>query len=339
MQTTSKALRRLALGAAAAAALVPAAGATTASADAVTLGPQTVLEGATASYPVSLRCTAAEAGPSGECAYLFKTRMNTAKVDNSGPATKDYNAFAVLGRAVPVGGTWSPRYEVKTLKDKVCEGKETFFVDLTINGNPAATGTVTIKENCVRTLGRAPKPCTNTDTLVTQLTAAQAEAAVLCLTNQKRRQHSAPALTLNARLADSARSHADKSVRLRWWSTTDGMVSHDDPEIANPADTPRHDIGVRIAAGGYCPGAPSAGRENTFGWTSSSPRVDPAAKVFAPTARGAVEWWYQSPDHRRTMLDPSLRELGVGVARGSAFPQETGGVPSGTFVQHYGRCG
>ena len=39
------------------------------------------------------------------------------------------------------------------------------------------------------------------------------------------------------------------------------------------------------------------------------------------------------------MLDPQLRQLGVGVARGYPFPGDAGDTPAGAFVQHYGRCG
>jgi hypothetical protein len=115
------------------------------------------------------------------------------------------------------------------------------------------------------------------------LTAEQAEAAVLCLTNEKRRRHGVPALTRNASLATSARTHADKSVRLRWWDATDGNVSHDDPEIPNEPNT-TNDIGVRIRAAGYCPNPRSwANSENTFSAARGTPQTDDTGAVAAGT--------------------------------------------------------
>ena len=195
-------------------------------------------------------------------------------------------------------------------------------------------------------IGKAPAtpaPCTNTDVLVTQLTAEQAEAAVLCLTNEKRRAHGLSELTRDTTLAATARSHADKSVALRFWNVEDGRFSHDDPEVDDPNEdeTPEFDADVRIRNAGYC----AAGQswhvaENTFAWAGTETRIDPPTNTYAPTARGAVEWWYHSPwGHRDTMLDPQLRQLGVGVARGYPFPGDAGDAPAGAFVQHYGRCG
>lgn len=336
MHTTIRRARRTALGLTALAAL----GASTAHAQAPTLPAKTVDEGATAVFQAKLTCTPELAGPAGECAFRFLTAPGTATVDSAGPASRDYNPFAVLGQLLPVGGTKVVRFRVKTHTDKVCEGRENFFVHLTVNDAPLSRGIVTIKESCIRKLGRA---CANADKLVTEITTQQAATAVLCLTNEKRRKHGAPAVTANATLAGSAQSHTDKAVRLRWWDPVNGAVSHDDPEIDNPEDgrTPESDATMRIRGAGYCASGGSwTVAENTFGATNSSTRVDPAAGIYPPTARGAVEWWYHSTKgHRETMLNPQLRELGVGVAGGSAFPQDTGGMPSGTVVQQYGSCG
>jgi uncharacterized protein YkwD len=93
------------------------------------------------------------------------------------------------------------------------------------------------------------------------------------------------------------------------------------------------DAAKRIRAAGYCSqGGAWSVSENTY--TASG----------APTARSAVDWWYShlGPDgtlatneHRKTMLSTGYRELGVGVAHGSAVKGYTAGA---TFVQHYGSC-
>jgi uncharacterized protein YkwD len=43
------------------------------------------------------------------------------------------------------------------------------------------------------------------------------------------------------------------------------------------------------------------------------------------TAAGAVQQWLASPVHRRVMLTPSWRELGVGVVAATAAPGAYGG--------------
>ncbi|HYF25088.1 MAG TPA: CAP domain-containing protein [Baekduia sp.] len=166
--------------------------------------------------------------------------------------------------------------------------------------------------------------------------------AVICLTNEKRRAHGLLPLKESRGLAATARSHADKAVALKWWSFENGAVSHDDPQIDDPNDnrTPEDDSDVRIKRGGFCPSGAWAVAENTFASAGTSTRTEPATGAHPPTPRGAVEWWYHSPyGHRDAMLNPKFKELGVGVARGFAFPQDVGSAPAGTFVQQYGSCG
>jgi uncharacterized protein YkwD len=165
--------------------------------------------------------------------------------------------------------------------------------------------------------------CSFANTPVTQMSADRANRAVHCLTNQARAANGVAPLALNYTLVGSAQPHANKSVQLRWWSTTDGSVSHIDPQTgSNPA--------ARIKAAGYCPGMTAQTNENTF--TSSGVWAYPA------TPAGAVNWWLSDPPHRATLLNPIYRGEGVGVAVGLAVPGPVWD-PAGTFVVDFGRCG
>ena len=90
----------------------------------------------------------------------------------------------------------------------------------------------------------------------------------------------------------NAVSQAQQAVQLRWWSPTNGAVSHINPtNNSTPA--------MRIKAAGYCPAGIATTGENTF--TSSGVWAYPA------TPRGAVNWWLSDPPHRATMLSPAFR--------------------------------
>jgi uncharacterized protein YkwD len=162
----------------------------------------------------------------------------------------------------------------------------------------------------------APGPCANASTPVASLSQADAEDAVLCLTNVERTTAGLPDLTLNAQLASAARDHAQAAVNQKWW------VARADPHT-NPAtsSTPMS----RILAAGYCP-APVSWKvaENAFWQTPNA------------TPEDAVNWWMGSPGHRANILDPGLSELGVGVVVGGAAPD--GADTAGTFVQNFGNC-
>ena len=111
------------------------------------------------------------------------------------------------------------------------------------------------------------------------------ERGVLTDINAVRAEHHVPALRLSPALTDAARAHSQEME-------TDGYFAHDSYD--GTAFWKR--IQRYYPSGSF--GLWSVG-ENLL-W--SSPTVD---------AQGALTMWLDSPEHRKNMLDPSWREIGV----------------------------
>jgi hypothetical protein len=118
-------------------------------------------------------------------------------------------------------------------------------------------------------------------------------------------------------------------VTLRWWNTTDGLVSHVDPSQSGM--TPSDAIAQGIANAGSCPNGTPDTNENTF-----SSRGDGGG--FPPTILGAVRWCLHDPPHRATLLSTKYTRVGLAAMPGSAFSQETGCAQAATFVADFGSC-
>jgi uncharacterized protein YkwD len=155
------------------------------------------------------------------------------------------------------------------------------------------------------------------DAAVKDMTPANAERAVFCLTNDERAANGRAPLTSSELLAGTARAHAQDAVARKWW--VDGADTHVNPDGKSPSD--------RIRAAGYCP-SPTYWKvaENTY-WGWGTP---------AQTPRDAVEWWMSSYYHRLNILDPDLTELGVGMAKGA--PRSGNYPDASVFVQNFGTC-
>jgi uncharacterized protein YkwD len=126
----------------------------------------------------------------------------------------------------------------------------------------------------------------------TAATLGRAAAATACLLDARRSAHGLRALRTNRALARAARAHSRRMVARRYFA-------HVDPGGAGPAQ--------RVAATGYLGAAQTWAVAETIAW-GSGPAATPAAIV-----RG----WMHSPPHRQTILDARLRDVGVGVVRGS----------------------
>jgi len=120
------------------------------------------------------------------------------------------------------------------------------------------------------------------------------ERGVLADINAVRAEHHLPALRLSPALTDAARSHSQEME-------TDGYFAHDSFDGTA--------FWKRI--GRFYPSTDwsywSVG-ENLL-W--SSPDVD---------AQGAVRMWLASPEHRKNMLDPAWREIGISAVHEAAAP-------------------
>jgi uncharacterized protein YkwD len=164
---------------------------------------------------------------------------------------------------------------------------------------------------------------------VSTLTQYQRERTGWCTVNDARHHFGAPALRDQSQLQASSLGHAQRAVALRWWSTTDGLVSHVDPSQSGM--TPSDAIAQRIAKAGFCRNGTPDTNENTFSsWGDGG--------GFPPTILGAVRWWLHDPPHRATLLSTEYKRVGFAAMPGSAFPQDTGSAQAGTFVADFGSC-
>lgn len=112
------------------------------------------------------------------------------------------------------------------------------------------------------------------------------EARVLVLFNQERAIHRLQPLTTDSRLASSAQSHSDSMLQ-------GGYFSHDGPQGI-------WDVRIRR-------------------YLSRSLVAEILAYGSGPyaTPRGLMNAWMHSPEHRRIILTPGLRFVGVGISTGT----------------------
>jgi uncharacterized protein YkwD len=132
--------------------------------------------------------------------------------------------------------------------------------------------------------------------------------AVVCVSNAERRDHGLGELQLNSRLARAARRHSRDMVRR-------GYFAHTGPS----GDT----FVQRIKDAGYLASAHTwlVGENLGWGWGASA------------SPGRIVQAWMHSPEHRKILLRPSYREVGVGVVRGGPRPKA---APEATFTADFG---
>ena len=135
-------------------------------------------------------------------------------------------------------------------------------------------------------------PCGQATAAPARLTLHQMRSSELCLINRVRTHYGLVTLHYNADLRDSATGHSDSMVSHRYFAH-EGPGGSVDSRISRAGYLSQADsfvIGENIGGGTGHQGSP---------WT-----------IF--------EDWMNSPPHRANILDPSFRDVGVGVARG--FP-------------------
>jgi uncharacterized protein YkwD len=112
-----------------------------------------------------------------------------------------------------------------------------------------------------------------------------------CLINRARSRHGLRPMRFDRRLERAARGHSRDMVAHRYFS-------HESRSGLSPSD--------RIARTGWMRGRGRWRIGETIGWRSGP-----------PSPRSIVRAWLRSPPHRRILLEPAFRFVGVGVARGT----------------------
>jgi len=129
------------------------------------------------------------------------------------------------------------------------------------------------------------------------------EAEMLQRVNDVRRRSGLPPLTPNPLLDRVSQEHAEDMLRRSYFG-------HRTPEGLGPSD--------RAEGDGYRSGIGENLVEQRF------------------SVEEALEAWLGSPGHRRNILDPACRELGLGLAVGEGYDAAPGGYRV-IWVQSFGR--
>ncbi|MEI6792657.1 MAG: CAP domain-containing protein [Actinomycetes bacterium] len=134
----------------------------------------------------------------------------------------------------------------------------------------------------------------------------QAQVAALCLVNADRAAAGARPLRMNPQLEREADDYAQRLVNQQFFS-------HIDPLGGT--------LYQRTRASNYLLGADLWLIGENIGWGVST--------VGTPVH--IVESWMSSPGHRKNMLNPSFRDIGIGLTPGTP----AGGANGATHVQVY----
>jgi uncharacterized protein YkwD len=154
----------------------------------------------------------------------------------------------------------------------------------------------------------AAAACASADAVPAQASRAAVTRAGVCMINAERRAHALAALRVDPRLSMAARRHSVDMVRRHYFAHTG----------------PAGDSFVRrIRRAGYLrsPRRWLVGETLGWGWGDGG------------SAHGIVRAWMHSPEHRKILLTPSYREVGVGVVWGGPRPLA---APEATFTADFG---
>jgi uncharacterized protein YkwD len=133
-------------------------------------------------------------------------------------------------------------------------------------------------------------------------------ATLTCLINAQRAAHGLRPLATSGRLAAAAAAYSNRMVAERFFA-------HVDPHGGT--------ITSRAKASGYTNGAYLWALGENLAWGVGS-RALPSSIVAV---------WMASPGHRANLLEPTWREIGVGVAKGIPL----GGTAGATYAAEFGQ--
>lgn len=137
----------------------------------------------------------------------------------------------------------------------------------------------------------AAAACQGADASPAQLGADGTAAVTLCLLNEERALHGAPALSIDPLLTRAAAAHSQDMVSKKYFA-------HDSLSGASLVD--------RIAATGWTKASPAWIVGENLAWGTGT----------RSTPRSTMQAWMASPGHRQNVLDPGFRLIGIGLANG-----------------------
>jgi uncharacterized protein YkwD len=173
---------------------------------------------------------------------------------------------------------------------------------------PAHTvGTIAVIAAILLSASSAAAACADRTLEPTSGNGRRVQHAVLCLVNEHRRARRLPALTEERHLRLAAARYSRLMVRL-------GFFAHVSPSGSSFIQ--------RIVSAGY------------RRWTRLAENLGWGDGLMA-TPEAIVQAWMASPPHRHNLLDPRLRQIGVGIAAGApaVTPEE---VPAATYTADFG---
>jgi uncharacterized protein YkwD len=143
--------------------------------------------------------------------------------------------------------------------------------------------------------------CAHASASPSHLSTIAAAHALQCLINGVRAQHGLRAVRANGRLRVAARRHAGDMVAHNFFA-------HDSPLGTT--------VSSRVRSAGYLGGVREWWLGEALAWGRAS----------AGAPRAILRGLLNSPPHRRILLDPNFRDLGVGVARGAPSGSDAGAL-------------
>ena len=165
-------------------------------------------------------------------------------------------------------------------------------------------------------LGAAPiasaSDCGRANARPSQLSQREVARSTVCLLNHRRANYGMGKLHFSSRLERAARGHSVDMARR-------GYFSHDSRSGASFVD--------RIRSAGYLRHARSWRVAENIAWGTGR----------LATPRSIVSAWMHSPGHRANILNPRLREIGVGVTNGA--PVRVAGSSGATYTTDFGTRG
>jgi uncharacterized protein YkwD len=154
----------------------------------------------------------------------------------------------------------------------------------------------------------AAADCARSADVTTAVPAADGRAALVCVISAERTARGLSAVRANAQLTLAAQRHSDDMVTRRFFShvSPDGRA-----------------LGDRVTPTGYLRGRRDWALGEAIG--SAGEPLDSASEF--------VRAWLASPPHRAILLDPTFREVGIGLTAGLT---DGSGIAGATAVLDFG---